>query len=288
MQWALIDIAWDIPAVQPQRKEIETMSGLLAARAGSELSSLVNAKRILRDLSSSPSCAYQPTARLLRQCKFIKPRNEDTNSDLQKANVQATYGITMALCEARQARVSVPPECRVFEDLLNYDIPAESIGIVRANDIEGCMNSIFESSLWTSYTTFRIQSNDLCDTSRVDYQREELLETFRQATNVVPEVLAALKEHQAESMSAVQSLQDLSADLSEAQERMIASSNEQAIKAKQHLDQIAQYVETYMHLMDESGKTWQTNLKEGVEQATQVGKSAFGMIGIDFLRIWLS
>lgn len=261
------------------------MSGLLSARGGSELRSLINAKRILQDLSSSPSCAYQPTARLLRQCKVIRPKTEDAASDLQKANVQATYGITMALCEARQARIAVPVKCRVFEDLLSYEIPAETVGIVRAADIEGCMNSMFESPLWTSYTTFRIQSNDLCDSSRVDYQREELLETFRQATNVVPEVLAALKQHQTESMTALQGLQDLSADLSEAQGKMIASSNEQAVKAKQHLDQIAQYVEVYMQLMDESGKTWQANLKDSVDQASQVSIPTISMTDIDQCRI---
>lgn len=263
------------------------MSGLMSARGGSELQSLVNAKRILRDLSSSPSCAYQPTARLLRQCKTIKPNTEGISADLQKANVQATYGITMALCEANQARIPVPPKCRVFEDLLHYEAPNDSVTTVRTSDIEGCMNVIFESSLWTSYSNFRIQSNDLCDISRVDYQREELLETFRQATSVVPEVLAALKEHQAGSMMTMQSLQDLSADLSEAQQRMISSSNEQAVKSKEHLDQIARYVETYMQLIDESGKTWQTNFKEGVRQASQVSILLFALPGTDILRTWL-
>lgn len=270
---ALTLLAWNHAGSDTQQNALEVMSGLLSARGGSEVGSLMNAKRILRDLSSSPSCAYQPTARLLRHCKSIKPNTKDASSDLQKANVQATYAITMALCEANQARIPIPPKCQIFEDLSNYGVPTDSIGIVRRDDIEDCMNVIFESSLWTSYSNFRIQSNDLCDTSRVDYQREELLETFRQATSVVPEVLAALKEHEAESISSLQVLNQLSANLSAAQEKMIVSSNEQANQAKLHLNQIIQYVETYMQLIDESGKSWQTNLKEGVQQASQVSAS---------------
>ena len=265
--------AWNGPTPHEHFRELESVSGILSARGGSEIKSLSNAKRILQDLSSSPSCAYAPMARLLQQCKIIKPKTQDGSSDQQKANVQATYGITMALCEARQARVSVPATCHVFESLLESHVSDTSIQIVRSADIEECMNSLFDTASWTSYITFRAQSTDLCDSSRIDYQREEMLETFRRATDVIPEVLEALQTQQQETYVVMAGVRDLSTEVAEAQRELVASNHKQVQQAKDHLRQMSDYVEIYMQAMSESGKSWQADLKSGVEQASKVGNS---------------
>lgn len=250
-----------------QPSELESISGLLTARGGSELQSLANAKRIIHDLSSSPSCAYEPTARLLRQCKLIKPTSQNTNSEQQKANVQATYGITMALCEARQARINIPSPCSTFEAMLDHRVPDSAIAISASKDIETCMNALFDTSSWTTYVTFRAKSSDLCDASRVDYQREELLETFREATNVVPEVLQALREHQYESQATMSGVKEMVAEVAEAQQDLLRSNHDQMQQSREYLHQISQYVDSYMQMIQDSSKSWQANMQDAVGQA---------------------
>lgn len=243
------------------------MSGLLTTRGGSEIQSLVNAKRIIQDLSSSPSCAYEPTARLLRQCKLIKPTTSGADADQQKSNVQATYGITMALCEARQARIRIPKECSTFEAMLEHKVPDSSVAISASRDIENCMNALFETSSWTTYITFRAKSSDLCDASRVDYQREELLETFREATNVVPEVLQALREHQYESEATMAGVREMVTEVAETQQDLLRSNHDQMQQSREYLHQMSQYVDTYMQTVQDSSKSWQTNMQDAVGQA---------------------
>ncbi|KAK5085856.1 hypothetical protein LTR05_005145 [Lithohypha guttulata] len=261
------EIGWADANACDHPSELESISSLLTTRGGSEIQSLVNAKRIVQDLSSSSSCTYGPTARLLKQCKVIKPKTQDPTSDQQKANVQATYGISMALCEARQAQVSIPSACYVFETMLGHPTPDSSIVIARSADIQNCMNELFDTASWTSYITFRAQSADLCDSSRVDYQREELLETYRQATNVVPEILEALKGHHSEIQFAMSDLREMATNIAESQHNVITSNHAQTEQSKEYLRQMSQYVESYMAVVEDSGKSWRASMNEAVEQA---------------------
>lgn len=271
-------IAWNSPAPSGHFGELESISDLLDARGGSEIGSLMRAKQIIRDLSLSPSCAYDPTARLLRQCKNIKPRTQNSESDQLKSKIQATYGISMALCEARQARASIPSACEIFENVSQRQASESSEFTFRQTEIENCMQFIFDTASWTSYVTFRAQSADLCDSSRVDYQREELLEVFREATNVIPEVLEALKEQGQETLMTMNSIRNTASEVTEAQQNMIASSHGQILRSKDLLYEMSQYVESYMQMMNDSGESWQTNLKEGVEQASKVRSPSWFVI----------
>lgn len=262
--------AWNSPIPSLQLGKLESISDILSARGGSEISSLVRAKQIIQDLSFSPSCVYGPTAHLLRQCKSVKPKTQDPSSDQLKSKIQATYGISMALCEARQARVSIPPACEIFENASQHQASEAYEPVFTQTEIENCMHLLFDTASWTSYIAFRAQSADLCDSSRTDYQREELLEFFREATNVIPEFLEALKEQNQETLSVMNSIRNVASEVTEAHQGVIASSHAQILWSKDFLHQISQYLESYIQEMNESGKSWQVTLKEGVEQATKV------------------
>lgn len=176
----------------------------------------------------------------------------------------------MALCEARQARIPTPPACIIFESMLDNQRPGPATEEPRPSEIEDCMNFLFDTASWTSYITFRAQSYDLCDSSRVDYQREELLETFRRATKAIPDIVQALQDQRGEAHLSIANLRDMTLEIEESQRQMLASNQDQTRQSKEHLRQMSQYIELYMKLMGESGKKWQTILKDGIDQASKV------------------
>lgn len=232
--------------------DIDSISSLLLARTGPDSSILVKAKQIIRDLSSSTTCSHAPTVRLLRQCKGIKPKHEDPQSDHQLSNAESVYAISMALCEASQARVVPPPACKIFENMLERPLSDSSIEIVRSSEIEACSSVLYGTPGWTSYSTYKSNSKFLCESSRTDYQREELLQTLRDATNVIPEILEALSDHRSEAQTAMVQLRDTAAQVNFVQQQILLHAQEREKNQSAQLQQVIRYVEVIQETMGQA------------------------------------
>ncbi len=173
-------------------------------------------------------------------------------SELQKENAQAAYGISMALCETRQARVPIPPACRIFETILDRPMTDSSIEIVRAEEVESCSNQLYQNPSWTSLMAFKAQSKDLCDSSRIDYQREELLEHFRQATDVIPDIIDALRGQQDETKLLMVHVRNTAAEVAATHQEASSLMQEQSQQSKQQIEQMSTFMETHMRRINES------------------------------------
>lgn len=248
---------------------VRSISDLLNARPDPHSSGLINAKRIIQDLSTSPACTYGPTARLLRQCKLTKPRGKDHDSVKQLEDAQSTYGISMALCETRQARVPAPPACKIFENMLERQ-KSDFVDLVRPDEIKDCLGQLFANqAAWTSFSNFKQQSFDLCDSSRLDYQREELLQHFREATNTIPEIIDALRDHQYEAQIAMQALREHAASVAEAQQEIRLRAQEHDRVTKERLGRLMLHVESMLAQFEKSGHDVQAMISENADQASK-------------------
>lgn len=231
---------------------LDSMSDLLLARAGSDSKVLIKAKQIIRDLSSSTTCSHAPTVRLLRQCKEIKPKHEDSGSDHQLNNAESVYAISMALCEAQQARVTAPSVCQIFENMLDRPLSDSSIEIIRPSEIEACSAVLYGTPGWTSYSTYKSNSKFLCDSSRTDYQREELLQTLRDATDVIPEILDALNGHRTETLVAMMQLHETAAHVDSAQREILLQAQEHGRVQSAQLEEVFQHVEAIQEALTQA------------------------------------
>lgn len=234
------------------RHDVDNISDLLLARTGPESTILVKAKQIIQELSSSTTCAHAPTVRLLRQCKAIKPKHEDPQSDHQLNNAESAYAISMALCEASQAKVAVPRACQVFQHPLNQPLPDSSIEIIRPSEIEACSAVLYGTPGWTSYSTYKSNSKFLCESSRTDYQREELLQTLREATDVIPEILNALTDHHIEAQMSMMRLRETAAFVESTQQEILSHAQEQERLQSMQLEQVIRYIEAIQETMGQA------------------------------------
>lgn len=248
----LIVLAWSVAIPSTHVHDVDSLSSLLLARTGSESSILIKAKQILQDLSSSTTCSYAPTVRLLRQCKEIKPRYEDSESDHQLNNAQSVYAISMALCEASQARVKAPSACQTFASVLERPLSLTSIEIIRSSEIEACSAVLYGTPGWTSYSTYKSNSRFLCESSRIDYQREELLQTFRDATGVIPEILEALNIHRDEAQMTMIQLLETAAHVESTQQEILLRAQEQESIQSVRLEQVINYIEAIQQTMGQA------------------------------------
>lgn len=271
----LIRIGWFKVKPSAYTDDVHSISEILQARSNSESNALIRAKKIIRDLSSSPACTHGPTARLLKQCKLIKPRGDNHASTEQLENAQSTYGICMALCETQEARVPAPPACRIFQNLLEPHSSIAVIEIIRPDEIKDCLSQLFTNqAAWTSFSNFKQQSFDLCDSSRFDYQREELLQYFREATDVIPEIIDALRDYQYETQLAMQALQEQAYNVAEAQKEIHLRAQQQETIAKEHLAVLVEQIEYLVGQLEHSGHYMQDVMSNNTDQASKVQSTA--------------
>ena len=115
---------------------------------------------------------------------------------------------------------------------------------------------------------FKAQSKDLCDTSRIDYQREELLEHFRQATNVIPDIVDALRSQQYETQLLMVNVRDSAAEALTSHQVASSIMQDQAQQTKQQIEQLSAFMEAHMRQMDESETSFKAAVANGIHTAT--------------------
>jgi len=202
---------------------------------------------------------------------LIKPRNTNHEASEQLEDAQSTYGISMALCETRQARVPAPPACKIFADMLEQQKSDPFIAIVRPDEIKDCLSQLYaDQATWTSFSNFKQQSFDLCDSSRLDYQREELLQHFREASTVIPEVIDALRDHQYEAQLALRALHDHANSVADVQNQIRLRAQEQDQLVKERVAKLMEQVESLVAQVEKSGHNMQAVMSDNVDQTSMV------------------
>jgi len=115
---------------------------------------------------------------------------------------------------------------------------------------------------------YKAQSKDLCDSSRIDYQREELLEHFRQATNVLPDIIDALKGQQYETQLLMVNVRDSAAKVLASHQEASSVIQDQAQQSKQQMEQLSAFTRAHMRHMDESETSFRAAVADGIQSAS--------------------
>lgn len=244
---------------------------LLLTRSSHDSPSLEAAKRIIDELNSGPACAHAPTVRLIRQCKLISPKNQDSSATDQLDNARYVYALSMSACEMQKAREVLPPRCQMFTNLLDAPMGERDVSIVPNSNIDSCLESIKSKHYyWTTYDNFRQQSSSLCDSSRLDHDREDLLAHYKQSLTVHSELLDALKIQRVDLEDTMASFQASTAALLQTQEDLARDTRQHGVAQEQQANVIADKLTGIVHELVDLQHRFRVAMTSGAQQATEV------------------
>lgn len=150
------------------------------------------ALQLLETLNSSSSCNKLAATKLVSSCKSIGRNAESTGGSdtyLTLESVRSLYAARLAICELREAGIPTPSACRSVDHfqpprrglwgrhprnsfVTDFDNMAKS-------DFEPCIR-VLESrpQWWTSYSNSKQNAVIICQASRIEIDKEDILETY--------------------------------------------------------------------------------------------------------------
>lgn len=248
---------------------------LMLTRLSNSSPSLDAAKRIIDDLASGPACAHGPTVRLIRQCKLTSPKHQDSNVNDQLDNARYVYALSMSACEMQKAREVLPSKCQMFTNLLDAPMGERDISIVPNSNIDSCLESIKDKHYyWTTYDNFRQQSSSLCESSRIDHDREDLLAHYKQSLAVHSELLDALRTQKADLEDTMASFQAGATTLRQNHEELAMEAKRHGAAQEQQANVIADKLTDIFQELVGLQYRFRAAMASGAQQANEVGLAA--------------
>ena len=146
---------------------------------------------LLESMSSVPSCHRIAAMKLVTSCQDVGAGNRESNNDVATEHLKSLYAARLAVCELDGAGAAIPPSCaRVNE------VPSQKKGLFAFSSksstasqeafpaamLESCLKSLeLRPQWWTSYSNSRQNAVVLCQASRVEIEKEEILNLHRSA-----------------------------------------------------------------------------------------------------------
>lgn len=231
LQITLLTQAGEHPLLSPKPPEIDAIS-FLKTRERQQDSIFNEAVHLLDSMRTSPSCNRVAATRLVSSCQTFTDSKENAQTDGPESLdlLRSVYAARLALCEIDGAGTTIPPSCLPVtvspppqknrfsfvnrhraSDAASDEIPKEVL--------EQCLRTLeSRPQWWTSYSNSRQNALVICHASRIETEKEELLDLHRsiaksslKLNNGLQEALrdaAAQSEQQQAFMQAVQSLQE--------------------------------------------------------------------------------
>ncbi|KAF4153854.1 hypothetical protein CNMCM6069_000198 [Aspergillus lentulus] len=216
------------------------------------------AVQLLESMKSSPSCNRIAASRLVASCQSIGGTTDHTEPSTYLAleHVRSLYAARLAVCELDGAGASIPSPClpvtleaprkKGFFGFSNHKSTTTTADSMPTEVLELCLRSLeSRPQWWTSYSNSRQNAMVICQATRLETEKEELLELHRSIVESSIKLSHGLKE----------ALQMASAESSQRQAFMEATA---ALQAK--LTQDLEATETGFRAL-------LANLMEGIESA---------------------
>ncbi|KAJ5776233.1 uncharacterized protein N7511_001244 [Penicillium nucicola] len=221
----------DLPILPSMQLDVDAIS-LLGPRARNQDTIFKEAIQLLESLKSSPSCNQAAVRKLIVSCQTLSGDTHRTPTDSPETVdlVRSVYAARLALCEIESAGTTIPPSCL---PIVTSSTPQKGrFGFVsrhksRDNPSDDMPKEVLEQCLralesrpqwWTSYSNSRQNAFIICQASRIEIEKEELLELHRsiaksslKLNNGIRNALrdaAAQSEQQQLFMHAVEALQE--------------------------------------------------------------------------------
>ncbi|KAL4978791.1 hypothetical protein BDW66DRAFT_164464 [Aspergillus desertorum] len=152
------------------------------------------ALQLLGTLNSSSSCNKLAATKLVSSCKSIGRNTESiggSDTYLALEHVRSLYAARLAICELNEAGISIPSSCRSVNGFpplrrglwgrhtRNSFAAAEDLGHILKSDFEPCLKALeSRPQWWTSYSNSRQNAVVICQASRTEIDKEDILETY--------------------------------------------------------------------------------------------------------------
>ncbi|KAJ6062806.1 uncharacterized protein N7446_006926 [Penicillium canescens] len=182
----------DLPILIPKQPEIDAISSL-GSGARNEDTTFKEAIQLLDSLNSSPSCNRIAATRLVVSCQAFSGGKDGTHADSPETMdlVRSIYAARLAICEIEGAGAAIPPSC--LPVTVSPPPQKSRFGFVsrhKSSDnvsdkmprevLEDCLRAIeSRPQWWTSYSNSRQNALVICQASRVETEKEELLDLHR-------------------------------------------------------------------------------------------------------------
>ncbi|KAJ5515503.1 hypothetical protein N7527_007063 [Penicillium freii] len=218
-----------VPILAPKPPNIDAIS-FLGSRSQDQDSIFNEAVKILDSLKSSPSCNRLAATKLLNSCQTFSDGRDGVQTDSPETLdlLRSVYAARLALCEIDGAGTPMPPSCLPVtvspppqknrfgfasrhrgSDPVSDEVPRELL--------EQCLRTLeSRPQWWTSYSNSRQNALVICHASRMETEKEELIDLHRsiaksslKLNNGLQEALQNATAQSAQQYSFIQAVQSL-------------------------------------------------------------------------------
>ena len=144
-------------------------------------------------MKSSPSCNRIAATKLVTSCQSIggKTDNADTDTHIALDHIRSLYAARLAICELNGAGASTPPPClpvtvypsqkKAFLGFSHSHRKSANVAESVPTELLGsCLKSLeSRPQWWTSYSNSRQNAVVICQASRIEHEKEELLDLHK-------------------------------------------------------------------------------------------------------------
>lgn len=164
--------------------------------------------QLLESMKSSPSCNRIAATRLVTSCQSIggKADNIETDTHVTLEHIRSLYAARLAICELNGAGTTTPLPCASVTVLpsnkkgflgfsYKYKPQVNVADSIPTDLLEPCLKSLeSRPQWWTSYSNSRQNAVTICQASRIETEKEELLELHRFLTESTFKLNQGLEE----------------------------------------------------------------------------------------------
>ncbi|KAI1942001.1 hypothetical protein LOZ66_001482 [Ophidiomyces ophidiicola] len=165
---------------------------------------LSDAIRLLDSMKTSSSCYQRAVMDLVSSCKSLednaKSRGKDSSTHLDQ--FKSLYAARLAVCELDGAGAATPDSCIPILNIQHEDTILNSYNegekarkVVVPTHLTSCLQSLeSKPQWWTSYSNSRQNAAVMCQASRFEIERDELLKHHRDLAKITFGLSASLNE----------------------------------------------------------------------------------------------
>lgn len=147
------------------------------------------AVQLLELMRSSPSCNRMAASRLVTSCQSIGKKTDNIDAETYRVleHTRSLYAARLAICELSGAGTHIPNTCLpvtfpppqkkgIFGFSLKSEIPVNNVDTIPVQLLESCLKSLeSRPQWWTSYSNSRQNAFVICQATRIENEKEELL-----------------------------------------------------------------------------------------------------------------
>ncbi|KAL6238817.1 hypothetical protein BDW75DRAFT_251988 [Aspergillus navahoensis] len=188
------DVALGVVSAQiPNPTEDVDLVSFLNFRTQKHDELFTEALQLLETLNSSSSCNKLAATKLVSSCKSIGRNAESlggSDTYLTLEHVRSLYAARLAICELSGAGISIPSACRsvngsplprrgLWGRHTRHSVATEDFDYIPKAEFEPCLK-VLESrpQWWTSYSNSKQNAVVICQASRTEIDKEDILETY--------------------------------------------------------------------------------------------------------------